>query len=474
MKVVCIGFGVVARTLLPLMLRHGLCTAGEVSVLCDDAGHQAMAEALGFHFRRVTITQDNHRHEIGPRLQPSSLLLNLAVGVSSVALVALAQDHGAMYLDTCVEPWAGGYDHTDVEKTTNAWLRRQALARRGAGRPVAVLAHGANPGLVSHFLKQALLDMASAQGVDAPAEAAVGRSTAHSAWASLAQALDVRVVQVAERDTQADERACARHADAGVFASTWSPAGLLAELAQPAECGWGTHEGRPPVGARWAHHADSGELYLPRGPRRAVWSLRSWVPSQGEQQAFWITHHEALSIGALLTVPGPSAVAYRPTCYYAYRPCAHTAAGVRAWQAGKLTVPRLLTLTLSPMAQGFDELGVLVCTPRQRCWYGSTLHASQALKFLHHPSCGNATSVQVAAGVMGALAWMLRNPLAGVVEAEDMDHQAVLAVARPMLGQLRAVFTDWHPGGELQWKDFLTNKHSLEARDEDFFRDDAL
>ena len=33
-----------------------------------------------------------------------------------------------MYLDTCVEPWAGGYDADDkpLVETTNYWLRRQA------------------------------------------------------------------------------------------------------------------------------------------------------------------------------------------------------------------------------------------------------------------------------------------------------------------------------------------------------------
>jgi homospermidine synthase len=30
--------------------------------------------------------------------------------------------------------------------------------------PTAVITHGANPGLVSHFVKQALLDIASATG----------------------------------------------------------------------------------------------------------------------------------------------------------------------------------------------------------------------------------------------------------------------------------------------------------------------
>ena len=41
-----------------------------------------------------------------------------------------------------------------------------ALARKLRGGPTAVLTHGANPGLVSHFVKQALLDIARDTGVD--------------------------------------------------------------------------------------------------------------------------------------------------------------------------------------------------------------------------------------------------------------------------------------------------------------------
>ena len=76
-----------------------------------------------------------------------------------------------MYLDTCIEPWPGGYTDaaTPAAKRTNYALREEALAlRKGAERqPTAVLTHGANPGLVSHFVKQALVNLAADLKVDA-------------------------------------------------------------------------------------------------------------------------------------------------------------------------------------------------------------------------------------------------------------------------------------------------------------------
>jgi len=51
----------------------------------------------------------------------------------------------------------------------------------------------------------------------------------------------------------------------------------------------------------------------------------------------------------------------------------------------------------------------------------------------------------VAAGVLAGVAWALRHPRAGVVEPDDLDHEEVLGVARPYLGELVGVWSDWSP-----------------------------
>ena len=60
------------------------------------------------------------------------------------------------------------------------------LKPRFRGGPTAVIAHGANPGLVSHFVKQALMNIARDTGVKT--EGADRRATAGagspSGWAS--------------------------------------------------------------------------------------------------------------------------------------------------------------------------------------------------------------------------------------------------------------------------------------------------
>ncbi len=54
-----------------------------------------------------------------------------------------------------------------------------------ASGPTAVLTHGANPGLVSHFVKQALLNIARDTGVDTavPADRAGLGGAGSGVWA---------------------------------------------------------------------------------------------------------------------------------------------------------------------------------------------------------------------------------------------------------------------------------------------------
>jgi len=52
--------------------------------------------------------------------------VNLSVEVSSVALVELCRELGALYLDTCVEPWPGGYTRSVTDAVAALELRAAA------------------------------------------------------------------------------------------------------------------------------------------------------------------------------------------------------------------------------------------------------------------------------------------------------------------------------------------------------------
>ena len=85
----------------------------------------------------------------------------------------LCRELGALYIDTVDEPWPGFY--FDKSKgpaaRSNYALRETTLAAKQARSPAATTAVsccGANPGMVSWFVKQALLDVAADLELNAP------------------------------------------------------------------------------------------------------------------------------------------------------------------------------------------------------------------------------------------------------------------------------------------------------------------
>jgi homospermidine synthase len=88
--------------------------------------------------------------------------------------------------------------------------------------------------MVSHFVKQGLLDIARDTGVKLESV-----PKTREAWAKLAQQLDIKTIHISERDTQAS-RSVIKHDQE--FVNTWSIEGYVEEGKQPAELGWGTHE----------------------------------------------------------------------------------------------------------------------------------------------------------------------------------------------------------------------------------------
>jgi homospermidine synthase len=357
------------------------------------------------------------------------------VNVSSIAVMDWCRQNGVLYLDTCIEPWEGYYNNPEVpaEERTNYFLRHTAVENGKtwpARSPSAIVTHGANPGLISHFVKAALLEVARDVGLDA-------EPASKADWAALARRTGTKVIHVAEHDTQISSRP----KRLGEFVNTWSVPGFWGEGSQPAELGWGTHEKRLPEDARRHKVGSRCAIYLNRPG--CTTEVRSWTPIGGPLIGFCITHGESITLSDYLTVWEDGRAVYRPTVHYAYHPCddavlsLHEMAG-RAWRPQE--IQRLL---MEEITSGMDELGVLLMGhERGAFWYGSQLTIEQARALAPFNS---ATSLQVAAGVLGGMVWAIEHPNAGIVEADDLDFRRVLEVARPYLGPVVGAYTDWTP-----------------------------
>jgi homospermidine synthase len=444
-RLIFVGFGSIGQGVLPLILRHvGIKPEQITIVTAEDAGRAEAAE-YGIRFVRQPLTRENFRHVLEPLIGRGDFILNLSVDVSSIALVKLCAEVGALYLDTCIEPWPGGYTDPTVApaRRTNYALREEALALKAEGKraPTAVLTHGANPGLVSHFVKQALLNIAADTGVEA------GDPKKREEWAALAQKLGVKTIHIAERDTQYP----ASPKLPGEFVNTWSVDGFVSEGCQPAELGWGSHEKNWPLDGKRHDFGRGSAIYLMQ-PGAAT-RVRTWTPLAGHFHGFLITHGESISISDYLTIKKEGSqfmqakkgedVIYRPTVHYAYHPCDSAVLSVHELAGRNWNIQDRKRIIMDDIVDGIDELGVLLAGHKKNAyWYGSQLAVKEARQLAPHNS---ATSLQVTVSTLAGVIWAIENPNQGVTEPEEMDYKRVLEICRPYLGMVVGEYTEWHP-----------------------------
>jgi homospermidine synthase len=437
--IVMIGFGSIGRGTLPLLERHFKFDKKRMVVLDPLDKDRKLLDDRGIKYLKTGLTADNYEKVLTPLLKNGSgqgFCVNLSVDVSSLDVMKLCRKLNAFYIDTVVEPWTGFYfDQSKTNSDRSNYALRESLLeekKKSPGGVTAVSCCGANPGMVSWFVKEALVNIAKDTNIpfDIP--------KTKEAWGKLMQKVGVKGIHIAERDTQRAKTP----KPLNVFVNTWSVEGFVSEGMQPAELGWGTHEKRmPAMGKRHETGCQAGIYLLQPGANTRV---RSWCPTVGPQYGRLVTHNEAISISDYFTVGSQTKPEFRPTCHYSYHPSNDAilsleemfgAAGRRQEQHHILEEDEIL--------DGMDELGVLLYGHKKNAyWYGSQLTIEECRRVAPYQ---NATGLQVTSAVIAGMAWALENPTAGIVEADEMDFRRCLEFQLPYLGPVKGFYTDWTP-----------------------------
>ena len=440
--VVMIGFGSIGRGTLPLIERHFNFDKSRMTIIDPRDDNRWLADERGIAFLKQAVTRQNYRELLTPLLtkgEGRGFCVNLSVDTSSVDLMKLCRELGVLYIDTVTEPWLGFYfdESADNSARTNYALRETLRAEiaRSPGGTTAVSTCGANPGMVSWFVKQALVNLAG----DLGKEISVPATGDRQGWAKLMRNLGVKGIHIAERDTQRAREP----KPLNVFWNTWSVEGFIAEGLQPAELGWGTHETWRPENARDQKTGNRAAIYLEQPGANT--RVRSWCPTPGPQYGLLVTHNEAISISDFFTLRDDRGeVVYRPTCHYAYHPCNDAMLSIyEMFGAAGTPQQEQHILEEGELVDGSDELGVLLYGhDRNAYWYGSQLSLAEARKLAPYQ---NATGLQVSSAVLAGMVWALENPQSGIVEADEIDFRRCLEVQSPYLGPVEGYYTDWTP-----------------------------
>ena len=446
-KILFMGYGSVAQCTLPIFLKHVRADLTNITVMDFEDRSEALKSwtEQGVRFVRDQVTPENLGTLLGQYLSAGDLLVDLAWNIDCCELLQWCHDHGVLYINTSVEVWDPYVDAGSKHPTEKTLYWRHMNIRRMTAkwdRPgvTAVVEHGANPGLISHWTKQGLIDIGERLLDEKRVEGADAEEIRHCIDARvfnrLAQKLGVKVIHCSERDTQITDQP----KQVNEFVNTWSIEGFREEGTTTAEMGWGTHEKQLPALA-FEH---------PEGPRNQIclarmgintW-VRSFVPGH-EIHGMVVRHGEAFTISDHLTVWEGDQAVYRPTVHYAYCPCDAAIVSLQEMRGYDYRLQPRLRIMGDEITSGADILGSLLMGHAYNAWWtGSDLSIDQSRRLVPHQ---NATTMQVAISVVAATMWMIENPERGVCVPDDLPHDYVLPIANPYLGRCISAPFDWTP-----------------------------
>ncbi len=446
-RVLVLGAGSVSRCLLPLLLRHFDMDFTKLTVMDFEDLRHLIPDTLdaGASYVQHRLSPDDLAETLSRHVGPGDLLIDLAWNIDACEIIQWCHDNHVLYINTSVELWDPYADIENKPPTERTlYVRHMALRKmvkkwREPGA-TAVVEHGANPGLVSHWAKVALEDITRAilddEYLASRRRAALEHALEAADYARLAMLTGTKVIHISERDTQI----AGQPKRVNEFVNTWSIAGFHEEGIAPAEMGWGTHERRLPPLAQKHDYGPGNQICLSQMGINTL--VRSWVPG-GEILGMVVRHGEAFTLSDYLTVWEDDVPVYRPTVHYAYLPCDAAIASLHELKMNAYELQYDQRILGDEIVDGKDELGVLLLGHDLNGWWvGSQLDIHEARRLVPGQ---NATTLQVAASVLGALDWMIRNPRMGFKVPDELPHREVLAVANPYLGPCLSVQTDWNP-----------------------------
>ena len=446
-KILFVGYGAVAECTLPILFKLVKVPPKNVTVMDfeDRSAKLKPWTAQGVRFVRDRVGKENLASILGTYLSAGDLLIDLAWNIDACEILQWCHDHGVLYVNTSTElwdPYAGAPNKHPTEKTLY-WRHmkvRQLTASWKEKGASAVIEHGANPGLISHFTKQGLIDIGQSLLVDKKLKGRkaeeVTQLIADRRFNHLAQKLGVKVVHCSERDTQISD--VPKHVDE--FVNTWSIEGFREEGTTTAEMGWGTHEKTLPAFAYRHKKGPRNQICLARMGIN-TW-VRSWVPDY-TIHGMVVRHGESFTISDRLTVWENGKAVYRPTMHYAYCPCDNAIISLQELRGYDYALQVKQRIMNDEITSGADILGALLMGHAYNSWWiGSDLSIGESRRLVPHQ---NATTMQVAISVVASSMWMMQNPAQGVCVPDDLPHDYILEVSKPYLGKFISKSSDWTP-----------------------------
>jgi homospermidine synthase len=314
----------------------------------------------------------------------------------------------------------------------------------------SIIEFGMNPGLISIFVKQGIINLTKLvlkhQIRNKSLNKQLLRYYKNKDHKNLAQLLDIKAIHCSEIDTQIPQKKPKQQ-----FINTWSSVGLITEGIEPAEIQIGTHEQILPFDESNVSQIIP-QLITTKTPGKDI-HIKSIVPlsinKHGNVNFTYIEgrcihHGEGISLNRYI-----GSFQYSPTMHYAYK-------------LNPITDKLLDTLSQNQLIDisnnskkwkvlnvyedklhGYDNVGALFVLDKNPItnvkepfsfWTGSILHTDYTKNILNDKYFGP-TIIQVMAGILSGIRWMIKNKNSGITFGEDLDDNYIINLSKKYLGK---------------------------------------
>ncbi len=398
------------------------------------------------------VTRDNFREVFAPYLESGDLLIDFADTVGTRDICEWCAERNIMYINTGEADWPDHWYCIFEENDLKNGLKEKYRRNPAVCRHPIVLQHGNNPGLVSHFVKEAIDYIVHTQF---KRDKQLKNLLKEGRFNEVAQALGIRQIHVNDIDLQEVK---GEYSDKVLF-STWCTDSFWFEMLSEATANVGTHERVDYEDECNLYNAEKGFLEFKK--LAADKKGRTYYPG-GVFEGHLVPHEETITIAQSLEVTEKGKTVYRPTVMFLYSPCAYAE---RYFQNAKVndypepdmekpldceeengqTVIRgyvypdnFEIVYQEKLAAGTEYVGVLLLGEHfQPVWVGNRIEASYLYKDKKISYWQTPTITPVAMSALAAVCWMLKNKEKGGIYFPDdiPDYKAIVKTAEKYISK---------------------------------------
>ncbi len=363
------------------------------------------------HFYNDTITRDNYLSYLS-KLNEGDCLLDFATNIKNLEILEYCLKHNIHYLFTADSSWNPDPDWVSNHQHYLKYIKLKDKYKNY--KSTSIVSFGMNPGLVSIFAKQCLIDIVA---LDDSSYVSRNRNKlkkllSENQFNKVAKLLKVTHIQEIDNDDQIPSIEFEKN----IIYSTWNPSAFFWETVSAPELALGTK--KEYLSYQRIYDCDINDLYIGIYIGAFDCPEETFSP-QGFVTGHITTHEEIYTIRRYFTYGR-----YKPSVYFVYSPCDYSMRSIETNEDINLLKDHLINK--KEIISGGESVGIIIQGKRFKTrYYGNYLKTNDLDE--------SATIIQVSAGAFSAFKYMMNHPNEGMLFPEELDEKEVLGYAEKYL-----------------------------------------